>query len=336
MLDLSVNVGAYGPPPVVAAALGQADLSRYPDPTSREARSAWAHRLGRAPEELVFGSGAADLLWDLAGLLACASPSVLCVEPAFSEFRAALSRRGIVASSLAASERDGLRFPLEGLASRLDRERFDVVHLDAPTSPAGVRVPTPELAGLAAAHPRTRFVVDISFQSLSESAHEELMRWPPNVVLVRSLTKELGLPGLRVGFLVADAALTGELEAARAAWSTSAHAQAAALAAASPAAQDWVARVRARLLESRVALERSLERVGFRLCARSTSVYTLVRPPDAGDLRAALMARGIRVRECTSFGLPGAWRLRATNTAERARLGAALRDILDPLARHHP
>ncbi len=141
-------------------------------------------------------------------------------------------------------------------------------------------------------------------------------RWTrgDDTVVVGSLTKLLACPGLRLGYVLADADLVGRCRARQPAWAVGGLAAAALpelLAAAD--LPGWCAGV-ARL---RGALTDVLASHGL-----------AVRPSDAnwvlverGGLREALAPHGVVVRDCASFGLPGVTRLAVPSEEGLARSG---------------
>jgi histidinol-phosphate/aromatic aminotransferase/cobyric acid decarboxylase-like protein len=324
VVDFSVNVNPYGPSPGVVAAARRAALARYPDPGAAAVRRALAQRWGVAPAAVLFAHGATELLWDLARHVARRRRPALLVEPAFGEFRAALAAAG---AELATWRPAGpsLAVDLEAVSEAVGRVGAGAVHLSAPTSPAGLPVPAADVDRLARAHPRVLFVLDESFLSLSDRHADAEVPLPANVARVRSLTKEHAIPGLRAGYLLADAGLVAALEAARPAWSTSAPAQAAALAAV--AEERFVAESRARLAADREALRTALASLGL-APEPSIAPYLVFRAADAAALRRRLLARRVLVRDCGSFGLPGLVRVAARPAPDRAALLAALAEAL--------
>jgi histidinol-phosphate/aromatic aminotransferase/cobyric acid decarboxylase-like protein len=204
---------------------------------------------------------------------------VFIAEPTFSEFAAAL-----------------------GDATMASRPgEADVIYLCNPNNPTGTCTPLAEIAARAADRPQTCFVLDESFLSLSERAGEAHTPMPRNVVRVRSLTKDHALPGLRVGYLIAAPELAAAIDAARPAWSASAPAQAAAIAAC--AHTGFVADSRRRLLADRDRLVFALRNRGHSPQPSSTHFF-LLPTENATALQARLIERGVLVRDCTSFGLP--------------------------------
>jgi histidinol-phosphate/aromatic aminotransferase/cobyric acid decarboxylase-like protein len=323
VLDLSVNVNPYGPAPAVVEAARCAVFDRYPDPAATAVREALAVRWRRSPAEVLFAHGAAELLWDLARHLARWQHRTLVVEPAFSELRAGLAAAGGEVVAWRADRAHGVAFDLEGVGEALASSGAGAAYLAAPASPTGVAVPAPDVARLARAHERVLFVLDESFLALSDCHADADVALPANVVRLRSMTKEHAIPGLRVGYLLGPPALVAALDAARPAWSTSAPAQAAALAALGEDA--FVAASRERLREDREATRAGLERLGLAV-PPSVAPYLVLDDPagDAAALRRRLLARRVLVRDCASFGLPGCVRVAARPAPERERLLAAL------------
>ena len=80
----------------------------------------------------------------------------------------------------------------------------DVVVIVNPNNPTGTTLPTGEIYALAAQHSSKTFLVDESFSGFSADASIEsaLEREPlANVHVLVSLSKALGVPGLRIGYL---------------------------------------------------------------------------------------------------------------------------------------
>ena len=279
VVDFSVSVNSYGPHPEVLAAARNAAFDRYPDPTARRARQALSALTGVDSDHIVVGNGAADLLWAVARACVPRGARVFIAEPTFSEFSAAIGDAATVTS------------PAEA----------DVIYLCNPNNPTGTCAPLADIAARAADRPHTRFIVDESFLSLSERAGEAQTPLPENVVRVRSLTKDHALPGLRVGYLIAAPKIAAAIDAARPAWSASAPAQAAAIAAA--AHFDFVADSRRRLLADRDRLIAELRERGHSPQPSATHFF-LLPTENATALCARLLGRGVAVRDCSSFGLP--------------------------------
>ena len=324
VLDVSVNTNPYGPCAAMRDAIAAAAIDRYPDPTARAARVALAAAAGVTADEIALGNGAAELLWTLARVLPRGDGPALVVEPTFAEARAALEAAGAPIVAWHASRHARFAIDLPAIAALARARRAAIVYLCTPNTPTGAIVPAAAVAEWASALAPAHVLLDQSFLSLSARAADAAVAMPPNVIRVRSLTKDHGIPGVRVGYALAARDVITRVEAARPAWTTGAHAQAAAIASARDDARAFVAASARCLLADRAALDAALVALGLAPVPSST-VFTLVPVADAAALRRRLLLRHhVLVRDCASFGLPGFLRLAARPAPDRDRVVAAL------------
>jgi histidinol-phosphate/aromatic aminotransferase/cobyric acid decarboxylase-like protein/adenosyl cobinamide kinase/adenosyl cobinamide phosphate guanylyltransferase len=315
--DHAVNVLAGGPPAWLREALRRAleeDVSTYP--REAEAVAALAALHGRAPAEIVPTNGAAQALWLLPAAL---RPRLAaCVHPGFTETEAALRAHGIPVARV-------LRDPEAGFA--LDPaavpEAADLVVVGNPASPTGTLDPAGAL--LALRRPGRTIVVDEAFMDLVPGEPASLVREPlADVIVTRSLTKSLAIPGLRAGYAVAAAPLADRLRAVRPPWSCNALALAALLAMAQR--PDALEAAAARAQAERADLETRLAQVpGLRTWPAAAN-YVLVRVAGGAAVAARLRDAGIAVRPAGSF--PGLTaddlRITARGPRDNARLAGVL------------
>lgn len=326
VIDFSVSCNAYGPCDEIIEAVRSAPVDRYPDPSACQARAAIGSLLGLDPDRIALGNGAAELLWTLADLLVRPGTGVVITEPTFCEFRAALEHRGGRVHEWRAGAADGFAIDLDAVGRLIRAQGATVLYLCAPNTPTGVAIPASAVARLAQAHPDLAIILDQSFLSLSERFRDIRVGLPDNVICVRSMTKDHAIPGVRVGYVVATPRIIAQLEASRPAWTTSAMAQAAAIAACR--ATDFVDRSRHQLLADRGHLAELLGELGLQPVS-STTCFLLVHTGSSQPLRHRLLAHHrILVRDCSSFGLPGYIRVAARPEPDSERLAAALRQEL--------
>lgn len=196
LVDFSYIRNAYFPPEAMQAAMRhslRALLEGYgsTQPLLDE-KLAWFLRC--APSRLVALNGAAQAYPILRGIWS--GRSVAVPEPTFGEYPRVFPD----ATTYADRPGDGLE---DGALERLAAQ-VDVLTVVNPNNPTGTTVPTAELYDLAAAHPETTILVDESFLGFTDepSMVQLLESAPlPNVVVLCSLSKTLGVPGLRIGYL---------------------------------------------------------------------------------------------------------------------------------------
>jgi histidinol-phosphate/aromatic aminotransferase/cobyric acid decarboxylase-like protein/adenosyl cobinamide kinase/adenosyl cobinamide phosphate guanylyltransferase len=319
--DHAVNVLDGGPPAWLRDALHSTvdqQSDRYPDET--EARTATAARHGRDPDEVVVTNGAAEALWLLGPAL---RPRLAaCVHPGFTEAEAALRAHGVPVIRV---QRD----PDAGFA--LDPASVpgaaDLVIVGNPGSPTGTLDPTTAVLALRA--PGRVVVVDEAFMEMvpgepGSLAGERL----DDVIVVRSLTKLLSVPGLRAGYALAPPRLAAAIEAVRPPWSANALALAA-LRVASEHPAEMAARAERSAAEGADLTMRLAAIAGVRTWPSVTN-FCLIEVADGPAVVAALRAQRIAVRPAASFpGLgPGHLRVTARDPARNARVAMAIGEAL--------
>lgn len=145
-----------------------------------------------APEHVEALNGAAQAFPLLRRLWA--DRTIAVPAPTFGEYAAAFP------DALTYADAPGIDpLELERMAAQVD-----VLVLVNPNNPTGTTLPTADLWSLAARHPATHFLVDESFIEFSEEP--SMLRaleadGLQNVTVLCSLSKTLGVPGLRIGYL---------------------------------------------------------------------------------------------------------------------------------------
>ena len=291
VVDFSTGVSPLPPPPSVMAAWRAADVGRYPHPTARPLAEAIAARHGVETDCVVVGAGSVELVWALARAFGGAGRRVGWVAPAFGEYAQAARASGA-----------------ETMAVAVD-DACDLLFVARPGNPT-LAVPTIDRARA------NLVVVDEAYQPLCDDI-------PPaapsqNVAVVRSLTKVFALPGLRLGYLVASRTVARAVQAALPPWNVSQPAIAAGLA----AIDEPTDPVRAAVAELRTRLIARLAAIGVAPVVAG-GPFVVVDVGDARRFADVMLARGVRVRDCSSFGLPRLVRLGVRLDADQERLIAA-------------
>jgi histidinol-phosphate/aromatic aminotransferase/cobyric acid decarboxylase-like protein len=169
-------------------------------------------------------------------------------------------------------------------------------------------------SGLLAAGDVTPAVWDEAFYPLAAG---QWTRGDAAAVVVGSLTKLLACPGLRLGYVLADVDFVLRCRRRQPAWAV--NTLAVGMLPELLAAVELVSWQR-QVTALRGELAAMLRRHGLRP-RPSQACWLLV---DAPGLRARLAPRGVVVRDCASFGMPGVARIAVPGEAGLARLDEAL------------
>lgn len=330
VLDLSTSLSPLPAHPDVVRAVRECDVHGYPDPRCLEVKAAIAAALRLDPSSLVIGHGSVELLWSLVRVLAQSDQPgkpLLVVSPTFSEPEAAAHAHGIAVTRIAMPQETGFALDARLISRAVAKSRPFAVYVCQPNNPTGAALPGVLLSQLIASHPSVPFIVDEAFLSLSLLHEDAHLALPPNAVRVRSLTKDHGLAGLRVGYAVCAPELAELVEARRPPWMISAPAQVAIIAA--MANLEHVDRVREQLLAHKAELVAELHAIDVATLPSETTFF-LARVHDADALRDFLLREhAVLIRSGSTFGLPQHIRLPACLPPARARLMIALRSALE-------
>lgn len=322
LIDFSICLNPLGPPRAAIRAARDSLArwaGRYPAPAALGVRDALARFHEVAPESVVVGAGASDLIWRMARHAGRTRSVVL--GPTFGEYARAVQAAGGAVDHVPLASAPDLAPPAA------------LGWLCQPNSPGGEHHEPDSLArwvGWARACGAT-LVIDESFAELAWPPVESLVPTAavePGLVVVRSLTKTYACPWLRMGYAVAHPALASALTASAPPWCVSGAAQAFALAALGEA--SYLERSRRAVARRRAELARVLEASGI-TPSPSRGPFLSGEVGGGGTARDVQLRlardHGIIVRHCGSFvGLEGTERLRfgLRSRADIARLRAAL------------
>jgi histidinol-phosphate aminotransferase len=214
-VKLDANEHAYGLPTPVREAVHQAlaalDINRYPDPTAEALRHTIAQRLGVTPDMLLLGNGSDELIQMV--LMACGVPgeTVLTPSPTFSMYRLGAQMLDQRPVEVPLTREWGLDLP--GMLEAMAREHPRVVFVASPNNPTGNSFDGEALRVLIEAAPGG-IVIDEAYYDFCGRTVVPLLQSYPHLMIFRTLSK-VGMAGLRVGVLIANPTLIGEINKVR-------------------------------------------------------------------------------------------------------------------------
>lgn len=309
-LDFSANLRPEGPPEWVMQAMKDAlgDTRYYPDRSMTAARRGLATYAG-VPEACILPTAGGAAAIDLTLQRRCGT---VRVEPVtFGEYaeRASLHGREIA-------------------IWRGDCRADDTVVLCNPNNPTGQCRSRTDVLALHGQVVRQggELMVDEAFVDYcpESSVRRDVQ---PGLTVVGSLTKTLGIPGVRLGYVCAAPDVIAELSHRALPWAVGT--LAAAVAQRLPEHLAKIARDAEANRRRREAFAAQLERLGAEVQPSRSSFLLADFRRDMAEAVGRLRARGILVRTCASFGLPGCFlRLAVRTESENDRLIRELEAIL--------
>jgi len=323
-LEFSANLAPHGTPPAVREAVRLATYGAYADVDPAEAERHLANDAGVDPASVLLVAGASEALRLVADAFVEPGAAAIALGPTYGEYERLVALRGATWHEIRA-ESPSFAPPVAEWARALETARYAVAFVCDPNNPTAVPC---GLDAIASVPPSTHLVIDQSFAPFAAGATPlEALLARPNTIVVRSLTKRLAVPGLRVGYVVAAPAVLDRLRAVRDPWPVSAHACAAA------AVARWrlEASERGDLIAWRDALVSDLRDLGL-VVTPSDAPFVLAQIGGRAErVVRELAERRIAVRWCDSFGLPEHVRLAVRPPDEQRHLLSALRATLAPV-----
>lgn len=329
MLDFAVNVVDGDPPGWARQALqsGLTTLAPYPD--DRPAAAALGALHGRDPEGVLPLGGAAEGFWRVA--LALRPRHAAVVVPGFTESEAALRAVGARITHVPRTAKT--QWALDPAAVP---EECDLVVLGRPENPTGTLDPREAILRLR--RPGRTVLVDEAFADFVPGVdaladHRDGDDGPGELLVLRSLTKTLSVPGIRCGYVLGSPDAVARIRDAGPPWSCSTPALT--LLQAYAEQPDGCARIAARTAAHRADLTARLGQLAGVQVWPSVTNFVLARVPAGVDPVAGLHRHGIAVRPCRSFvGLDERHvRVTVRVPALHARLAAALADVISSAER---
>ncbi len=324
-IDFSVNLNPLPVHEDILRAIRESERysAAYPDLYQDELREALAHHTGMEKENVIAGNGASELI--MATVRALMPKRALLIEPCYSGYRYALGLiPGCRIEEYLLSEENG--FVLTEDVLNCITSDIDVLFLTDPWNPTGKNIDDQLLDMMLkkASDEGVNVILDQSFIMLSEKTYDrcvisELIKEYSNLVVIRSFTKFLGLPGIRMGYMISSAGNIRRIRRCLPEWNISAQAEEVMKAGIRLADnKEYIDNVLEEIRTGREYLSKELRSGGFRVYDSDTA-YILFK--SERELYGSLLEKGILIRDCSDYKALGKGYYRtAVKDAESNRL----------------
>lgn len=336
IVKLASNENPLGMPQSAQAAMLKvaSDLGRYPDSNGFELKNVLSARLGVPTDWITLGNGSNDILELAARAVAQAGDEVIFSKHAFAVYPLATQAVGAKAIEVAPTKAYGHDLSAMLAAVKASGDKAKLVFVANPNNPTGSYLTATELENFLTALPSNVVaVLDEAYNEyLTPEQQYDAIAWVkrfPNMIVSRSFSKAYGLAGLRIGYGVAQPALTDLLNRIRQPFNVNSLAQAAAIA----AFQD-IEFLKQGFEVNRagfIQLTQAFDELGLTYLP-SAGNFVLVKVGEDNDAGARinleLLKRGVIVRPVGNYGLPQWLRISIGLPEENAAFISALREIL--------
>ena len=327
-----MNTLGDGPLPAVREAWAQWDpaaVVEYGDLGYRRLRAAIGDHAGVAPQRVIPGSGADELIRLVTTAVVGPGDAVIVLTPTFPMFAVEAALTGASAIAVPRAH-PAQRQATERIRAAAEEGSARLVWLCSPNNPTGDGTPLPEIAAVADGLEAIVVVDQVYLEFAIAAGHTDLDALAladrlDNVLVLRSMAKSHGLAGARIGYLIVPDALAERFDALRLPLSVGLPTEQLAVAALADA--EEANERHAAIMRERSHLADALKRLGCEVLDGVGNFVTF-RPPDAAELADALLRRGLILRAYDAGVMAGWLRATARGAEENATLIAALDDLL--------
>lgn len=307
-----------------------ADIGRYPDSNGFDLKAAITAKYNVPQDWITLGNGSNDILELAARAFVQPGQAVMYSQYSFAVYPLATQAVGGHAIVVPAQK---YGHDLAAMAKAITPDT-KLIFIANPNNPTGTFIPAADIAVFLKTVPQ--HIVVVLDEAYNEFLAPELqydsiswVRQYPNLLVSRTLSKAYGLAGLRIGFGIAQPAITDLLNRIRQPFNVNSLAQAAAIAA----------------LNDQPFLQKSAQvnKEGYRQLTQAFDALNLEYVPSFGNfvlvrvgnedgagarVNLALLKQGIIVRPVGNYGLPQWLRISIGLMHENAAFIAALKKAL--------
>ena len=325
VLDFSVSINPFGPPPGIRETIASTSFERYPDSKASELRQALAEKLNISPSKLIVGSGSTELIRLTAAAYFEPDDLVLIPQPTYGEYETACHLADAQIIKQPVIKEPDFQLDMSEMINLLQKHQPKAIFLCNPNNPTGQYMTKEQVLQIMSSALDSLIVLDEAYIAFTENAWASVdLVDRGNLVILRSMTKDYALAGLRLGYAIANESIISQLRHVRPPWNVNAVAQKAGILALN--ADSYLKGCYNKIRKARNFLIKELGRLGLSPLPSQTNFF-LVKVGNAAAFRQNLLKKGMLVRDCTSFGLPQYIRLAPRSLSECQKLIEAIKCV---------
>ena len=309
--DYSHNLNPFGAPPFLRGIVDSVidDVDHYPDDASPEFRNAVAGEFGVGPENVIAGAGSSDIIRMFPNTFLEHGDRAVMFAPSFAEYNQQCVIAGVQVKKLPLRAENDYRIDINELMANLKGAR--ALYICNPNNPTGrvedrekilSIVEECEMRDILVFLDETLLELVDGYKDISCASYVNDYR---NLIVAGSLTKSFAIPGIRIGFGISNEHIIEELNKVRMTWNIGTIEQRVG-AELIGKHMDYVHDASHILKEEGERMYGALKDMGFPVDAPSDSFFYFCDVTriglDADSFTEKMLAHGIMVRNCSSFG----------------------------------
>ncbi len=303
-------------------------LNRYPDPAAKELVRAFAAYYHINPEYVTAGNGSDELISLIVSAFFEPEDELVTVVPDFSMYQFYAGVNGV--KTTAFPKKEDLTLDTARLAAYLKSGGARGVIFSNPCNPTSLCLSRRHVLQMIREVPDCLFVVDEAYMDFAEESILSVAHEYPNLIVLRTCSKAIGLAALRLGFAVAGETITKALHAVKSPYNVNALSQS--IGAAVLSDPMYLIRCNEQIISAREALYKGLLKL-YAKCRIFDEIYepatnfVFIKSKCAKEIYEKLLSHSIAVRF-----MGGYLRITAGTKEEHRALFDALEEIAKELS----
>ncbi len=311
IIKLGSNENPFGPSLKAIEAIEKEckNINRYPESVLSELQEELANYSGVKQSQVIVGGDGADEIIDvLAKTFIDEGDEFIVPLPSYMYYEYLLQQYG-ARPVYAKWNLDENKLDKDSIVNAIN-EKTKMIFLCTPNNPTGTLIDKEVIKEIASNNPDILVVVDEAYFEYSEVTNKDLIDEYDNIFIIRTMSKVMGLAGMRVGYGLACNEIIEYMHRIKPVFSLTRLSYVATLNTLRD--KKYIEESIEKGIESRQYLYDELSKIDSLNVFPSKSNFMLIGIKDTGftasELSLELMKNGVIVRDCTSFkGLDEYW-----------------------------
>lgn len=334
IIKLGSNENPWGPSPKAMKAIEDEikSINRYPESQLYELVGQIAKYSDVKPSQVIVGGDGADEIIDvLAKTFIDDGDEFIVPIPSYMYYEYLLKQYG-AKPVYAKWDLDENKLDVQSIFDSISK-KTKMIFLCTPNNPTGTLIEKDVLRDIAGKNPDVLIVIDEAYFEYSEVTNKDLINEFDNIFIIRTMSKVLGLAGMRIGYGLACDEIIEYMHRIKPVFSLTRLSFVAALNTFKDT--QYITESIKKGIESRQYLYDEVSKIDGLKIFPSKSNFMLINVKDTGftasELALELMKKGIIVRDCTSFkGLDEYWiRISICTLEEDEKFIKILKEVLN-------
>ena len=334
IIKLGSNENPWGPSPKAMKAIEDEikSINRYPESQLHELIGQIAKYSDVKPSQVIVGGdGAGEIIDVLAKTFIDDGDEFIVPIPSYMYYEYLLKQYG-AKPVYAKWDLDENKLDTQSIFDSISK-KTKMIFLCTPNNPTGTLIEKDVLSDIASKNPNILIVIDEAYFEYSEVTNKDLINEFDNIFIIRTMSKVLGLAGMRIGYGLACDEIIEYMHRIKPVFSLTRLSFVAALNTFKDT--QYITESIKKGIESRQYLYDEVSKIDGLKIFPSKSNFLLINVKDTGftasELAFELMKKGIIVRDCTSFkGLDEYWiRISICTLEEDEKFIKILKEVLN-------